>query len=49
VLAINFQLKPEYGLVRKEMPPTSPVPSWTLTTRQAVDEFVRTHTPNKTI
>jgi len=49
VLAINFRLKPEYGLVRKEMPLTSPVPSWTLTTRQAVDEFVRAHTPSKAI
>jgi len=49
VLAINFRLKPEYGLVRKEMPLTSPVPSWTLTTRQAVDEFVRAHHPSKTI
>jgi hypothetical protein len=49
VLAINFRLKPEFGLIRREMPLTSPVPSWTLTTRQAVDEFVRTHTPGKTI
>jgi len=49
VLAINFRLKPEYGLVRKEMPLTSSVPSWTLTTRQAVDEFVRAHTPSKAI
>ena len=49
VLGINFRLKPEYGLVRTEMPLTSPVPSWTLTTRQAVDEFMRTHTPSKTI
>jgi hypothetical protein len=49
VLAINFRLKAEYGLVRRETPLTSPVPSWTLTSRQAVDEFVKTHTPSKTI
>ena len=49
ILGINFRLKPEYGLVRKEMPLTSPVPSWTLTSRHAVDEFVKTHTPTKTI
>jgi len=49
VLAIHFRLRPEYGLIRKEMPLTSAVPSWTLTTRQAVDAFVKTHTPTKTI
>jgi hypothetical protein len=49
VLAINFRLKPEYSLARKEMPLTSPVPSWTLITRQEADEFVKTHTPTKTI
>ena len=48
-LAINFRLKPEFGLVRKEMPLTSPVPSWTLTSRQAVDELVKTHPPSKKI
>jgi len=49
VLAINFRLKPEFGLVRLEMPLTSPVPSSTLTTKQAVDEFVKTNIPSKTI
>jgi len=38
VLAINFRLKAGYGLVRRETPLTSPVSSWTLTSRQAVDE-----------
>ena len=49
VLAINFRLKPEFSLVRREMPLTSPVPSWTLTTRQETDEFLRRHTPTKII
>jgi len=49
VLAINFRLKPEFSLVRREMPLTSPVPSWALTTRQQTDEFLRSHTPTKTI
>jgi hypothetical protein len=45
MLAINFRLKPEYSLVRKEMPLTSPVASWRLVTRQEADEFVKTHSP----
>ena len=49
VLAINFRLKPEYSLVRKEMPLTSPVPSWKLITRQEADKFVKAHVPSKTI
>jgi hypothetical protein len=49
VLAINFRLKPEFSLVRREMPLTSPVPSWTLTTRQETDEFLKRDTPTKTI
>jgi hypothetical protein len=49
VLAINFRLKPEYSLVRKETPLTSPVPSWKLITRQEANEFVKAHTPTKTI
>jgi hypothetical protein len=49
VLAINFRLKPEFILVRREMPLTSPVPSWVLTTRQETDEFLRRRTPTKTI
>jgi hypothetical protein len=49
VLAINFRLKPEFSLVRLEMPLTSPVPSWRLTTREEADAFVKTHTPSKDI
>ena len=49
VLAINFRLKPEYSLARKETPLTSPVPSWKLITRQEADELVKTHIPTKTI
>jgi hypothetical protein len=49
VLGINFRLRPEYGLIRKEMPLTSASSSWTVTTRQAVDEFVKTNTPTKTV
>jgi hypothetical protein len=49
VLAINFRLKPEYSLARKETPLTSLVPSWKLITRQEADDFVKTHTPTKTI
>jgi hypothetical protein len=41
------RLKPEYGLARKQMPLTSSVPSWTLSTRQKTDEFVKTHAPNE--
>lgn len=49
VLAINFRLKPGFSLVRREMPLTSSTPSWTLTTKEDTDAFLRTHTPSKTI
>lgn len=48
-LGINFRLREECALVRLEQPLTSPVPSWTLTTKLAVDEILKAHKPSRII
>jgi hypothetical protein len=48
-LTLNFRLKPEFSLVRVEVPLTSPDSTWHWTDRKTADEFISKNAPARKI